>query len=224
MLKNDEKPKGYKGIAMEGPIARWYAKNTSVNMNEYKNWAGLVAKNTMKGDRVLEVAPGPGYLSIELAKTGDYKVTGLDISRTFVEIEQANARKAGVSVEFRQGDAAYMPFDDGTFDFIICTGAFKNFTQPVKALAEMKRVLKVNGKALIIDLRGDANIHEINGYVKNMGMSPINALFTKFTFRFMLLRSAHTIDEMKTYASSAGFKKIEARKSPIGFELWLERS
>jgi ubiquinone/menaquinone biosynthesis C-methylase UbiE len=223
MLKNDEKPKGYKGIAMEGPIARWYAKNTSVNMNEYKNWAGLVAKNTVKGGRVLEVAPGPGYLSIELAKTGDYQVTGLDISRTFVEIEQANARKAGVSAEFRQGDVAYMPFDDGTFDFIICTAAFKNFTQPVKALAEMKRGLKVNGKALIIDLRRDANIHEINGYVKNMGMSPINALFTKFIFRF-LLRTAHTIDEMRSYASSAGFKKIEARKSPIEFELWLERS
>jgi ubiquinone/menaquinone biosynthesis C-methylase UbiE len=46
-----------------------------------------------------------------------------------------------------------MPFDDGTFDFIFNRAAFKNFKDPVKALNEMHRVLKTNGKVLIGDLK-----------------------------------------------------------------------
>jgi 2-polyprenyl-3-methyl-5-hydroxy-6-metoxy-1,4-benzoquinol methylase len=42
---------------------------------------------------VLEVAPGPGYLSIEIAKLGNYNVTGLNLTKTFVEIAQSNANK-----------------------------------------------------------------------------------------------------------------------------------
>ena len=58
-----------------------------------------------------------------------------------------------MNVDFRQGDAAHMPIADGRYDFIICTAAFKNFTDPVGALREMCRVLRPGGKALIIDLR-----------------------------------------------------------------------
>ena len=87
---------------------------------QYKKGAKMVAENVAEGDSILEVAPGPGYLAIELAKRGKNTIVGLDISRTFVEIAQKNATEAGVgaAVEFRQGDAAQMPFDDETFDFI----------------------------------------------------------------------------------------------------------
>jgi len=57
---------------------------------------------------VLEVAPGPGFFAIELAKQGDFKLTGLDISQTLVEIAAENARKAGVKIDFRLGNAAAM--------------------------------------------------------------------------------------------------------------------
>lgn len=45
-----------------------------------------------------------------------------------------------------------MPFDNETFDFIICTDAFDNFSDLIGALREMYRVLRANGKAVIIDL------------------------------------------------------------------------
>jgi len=44
---------------------------------------------------VLEVAPGPGYLAVEMARWGRLRVTGLDISHTMVEIATEHARKAG---------------------------------------------------------------------------------------------------------------------------------
>lgn len=64
------------------------------------------------GSRVLEIAPGPGLLAIALAKLTGGRVTGFDISRSFVQIASDNARKAGVEVDFEQGDAADLPVLD----------------------------------------------------------------------------------------------------------------
>ena len=96
--------KSYRGMAMEGFIARWYAKNTKGNLDQYQDYAKKVAENAAEGSSILEVAPGPGYLSIELMKMGDYNVTGLDISKTFVEIANKNAKDEGVKVNFKEGD------------------------------------------------------------------------------------------------------------------------
>ena len=89
---------------------------------------------------MLEVAPGPGYFAIEMARLDRLRVTGLDISHTFMEIARENARQAGVSVDFQQGNTSNMPFAEGSFDLIICQAAFKNFSQPSKAINEMYRV------------------------------------------------------------------------------------
>ena len=61
---------------------------------------------------MLEVAPGPGYFAIEVARLQRFHVTGLDISRSFVQIASENARQEGLDVDFRHGDAASMPFED----------------------------------------------------------------------------------------------------------------
>ncbi len=215
--------KGYKGIAMEGMIATWYAQNTKKSMEQYRLWAKLVDENAAAGSRVLEVAPGPGYLSIELAKLGKRKITGMDISKTFIEIAQANAQAAGVDVEFRQGNASDMPFDNNTFDFIVCTSAFKNFTEPVRALNEMHRVLKAGGKALIVDLRPDISMESIDEYVKTMGLGPIDSLMTKWTFKYMLTKYAHSQTEFKRFISQTGFSRSEIRENGLGFEVWLTK-
>src|SRR5262245_26000694 len=110
--------KGYRGLAMEGLIARWYAKNTGKNLEQFRKLAETIAGWLAPGASVLEVAPGPGYLAVELARLGRYRVAGLDISHTFVRIATENAQKAGVDVTFHQGDAAAMPFAAESFDFI----------------------------------------------------------------------------------------------------------
>src|SRR5947199_255270 len=119
--------KGYKGLGMEGPIARWYARITGGRAQEFRDTARWLAGPLSPGASVLEVAPGPGYVAIELARLGPYRVVGLDISKSFVTMAAENARKQGVAVEFRQGDAAEMPFDSESFDLVFCQAAFKNF-------------------------------------------------------------------------------------------------
>src|SRR5689334_2806232 len=151
-LLSTNTPKPYKGMAMEGNIAKWYAKNTG-RASEQKHVLERIQPSLPASGNVLEVAPGPGFLSIEFARLGKYNVTALEISHTFIEIAQDNARKAGVQVDFRHGNASEMPFEDNTFDFLICVAASKNFSQPVEAIREMHRVLKMGGKACIMDLR-----------------------------------------------------------------------
>src|SRR5690242_11289646 len=139
--------KPYVGMGMEGAVARWYASLTRKSLAEFTALAERVSERLHSGDRVLEVAPGPGYFAIELAKLGDYRISGVDISSTFVEIARANAEEENVTVDFRQGNAAILPFPDATFDFLLCRAAFKNFTRPLAALQEMYRVLKPGGEA-----------------------------------------------------------------------------
>lgn len=222
--KGQVSQKGYKGLGMEGFTARWYASLTHKSIQDFKALARRVAEDLAPGNQVLEVAPGPGYLAIELAKLGSYKITGLDISRTFVEIARSNARDAGVAVKFRQGDAANMPFEDGTFDFLLCRAAFKNFTEPIRAIQEMHRVLAPGGRAVIIDLRRDAPPQSVGRAVDQMHLGVVNTFLTKSCFRLMLLKRAYTRSDFERFLNETGFGPIEIREDLIGLELTLNKS
>lgn len=206
---------------MEGAVARWYAAQTKKAMPDFELLAQRVAEQVPEGGRVLEVAPGPGYFAVELARLDNFEITGLDISRSFVDIARANASAAGVQVDFQQGNASRMPFADGTFDFLLCRAAFKNFTAPVDALNEMHRVLKPGGKVWIIDLRRDASVEEIGQAVDGMHLGFVNGAITKLTFRFMLLKRAYTKPEFENLLAQTPFGNGKFRETTIGFEVEL---
>jgi len=208
---------------MEGMVAKWYTTNTGKTLDEFARLAQRIAGQIQPGAKVLEVAPGPGYFCIELAKLNAYSITGLDISHTFVEIARQKATEAGVAVEFRQGNASSMPFADNTFDFLICRAAFKNFGEPVRALREMCRVLKPGGRGLIIDLRKDASIESINHAVDAMRLNAVNRIFTKLTFRFFLLKTAYTKHQFQHMLAQANFRAVDIQEVDIGFEILMTK-
>jgi ubiquinone/menaquinone biosynthesis C-methylase UbiE len=208
---------------MEGPIAAWYAKNTGRDLSRFITVASAVERRATPGSRVLEVAPGPGFCAIELARSGRYSVTGLDISKSFVEIARKHAQDAGVAVDFQHGNASRMPFPDASFDFVVCTAAFKNFSDPIGALNEMHRVLTPGGHASIYDLRKDATRAEIETEVQHMHLSRFNALLTRWTFRVVLLKRAYTRAALETMVEESRFRTCEIEADGIGFELRLSR-
>src|SRR5262245_48869646 len=208
---------------MEGFIARWYARNTK-SRGDHKESAELVAAQLAAGARVLEVAPGPGYLAIELAKLGEFHIVGLDISRSFVEIARQNAVDAGVAVAFQQGDASSMPFAADSFDFIICKAAFKNFAEPIEALNEMHRVLKSSGHALIGDLRPDASSEAIQAEVKKMGLGWFNSLVTRLIFRYSLIKRAYSQEQFGQMASESEFGTCAIKEGLIGLEVTFSKA
>jgi ubiquinone/menaquinone biosynthesis C-methylase UbiE len=213
-----------KGPEMEGPIARWYARvrGSESQIAAYRKQAAQLAADLPDGARVLEVAPGPGYLSIELARLRRLHVTALDISHTFVEIGGEKARRAGVAVDFRQGDVAKMPFEAESFDLIVCQAAFKNFTLPRTALAEMHRVLRTGGTVLIQDMSHDATHADIEEEVKGMDLGRLSAFMTKATLE-SLRKRAYSPLQLELLVAESPFQTCEITTAGIGLEVQLEK-
>lgn len=216
-------PKTHRDRGMEGMVAKWYAANTGEVMREYVELAQRISREVPQGSAVLEVAPGPGYFCMELAKRGSYAITGLDISHTFVKMATERAAKAGVNVRFVQGSASSMPLPDASFDFLLCRAAFKNFADPVGALREMCRVLKPGGRGLIIDLKGDASPAEIDRYVDTMTLSWFNKIMTRMAFKTKLLKSAYTAEQFRRMLAQTNFSHADIAEEDIGLEVSMIR-
>jgi ubiquinone/menaquinone biosynthesis C-methylase UbiE len=215
--------KAYKGLPMEGFIASWYAKTTLKDLKRHKWMAQQMAEKIPANGKVLEIAPGPGYFCIELAKLGSYQITGLDISKSFVEIARNNAVQAGMKIDFREGNASAMPFRENTFDFTFCQAAFKNFSDPVRAIAEMQRVLRPGGLSVISDLRRGAPAEEIEREIRGMGLGPINRFMVRWTFRNMLLKNAYSVDEMRAMVAQTPFGQCQIDTDGVGFQVLLRK-
>jgi len=216
--------KGYRGLPMEGMVARRYAKlrRSGGQIEDGKRQAVQLTAGLPDGAHLLEVAPGPGYFAIELARSGRFHVTGLDISRTFVEIARENASRAGVIVDFQRGDVADMRFPDESFDLIVCQAAFKNFSRPREAIAEMHRVLRPGGTAIIQDLRKDASDAGIRAEVAAMRLGRMGAYMTRRVLGGLRKR-AYTREQFEQMGATSPFGRCETSTSGIGVEVRLKK-
>jgi ubiquinone/menaquinone biosynthesis C-methylase UbiE len=209
---------------MEGPVARWYARQrgSAPQRALWRRQAAELADTLPPGAAVLEVAPGPGYLSIELARLG-FAVTGLDISRTFVDLATALARAEGVRVDFRHGDAAELPFPDDSFDAVICQAAFKNFARPVAVLDQIHRVLRPGGVVVILDLNRGATDDDIRAEVTAMRLNRLNSAVTRMTLRG-LRRRAYAAADFERVAAQSAFGGGSARAAGTTLEVRLTKA
>ena len=106
----------------------------------------VMALGDISGRTGLDVAGGAGDYSIVLSLLGA-KMSCQDLSAETIPDGQLNAERAGVQIDFRQGDAQYLKFDDEVFDFCITTDFFEHITidEKRRVIAEINRVLKPSG-------------------------------------------------------------------------------
>jgi SAM-dependent methyltransferase len=115
----------------------------------FAQWPPVLAEvaGMKAGDRVLDVACGTGILAREAADrvgpTG--RVTGLDLNEAMLAV----ARRLRPQIDWRQGDAAKLPFEDGAFDVVVSQFALMFFPDQVAALREMWRVLAPGGRLAV---------------------------------------------------------------------------
>jgi ubiquinone/menaquinone biosynthesis C-methylase UbiE len=211
----------FKDLGITGGFTRWYDKNTRENrIGEMREYAREAKRHLSDNANVLEVAPGPGYFSIELAKMGNFNITGMDISADFVEICKTNAKRENVNVNFVQGNVSAMDFEDHTFDFIFCSAAFKNFKEPVVALREMYRVLKNDGMALIVDMSHDVSKETLAAEAARTSKPGFERWFQIQVFK-SLCKGAYSKNEFENMIKQTLFQKIEINEGGIGFYIYL---
>ena len=97
------------------------------------------------GDRVLDVAAGTGNAAIRAALAGG-AVTALDLTPELFEAGRRRASEAGVEVDWVEGDAEQLPFDDESFDVVVSTFGVMFAPRHAVAAREMVRVLRPGGR------------------------------------------------------------------------------
>ena len=213
----------FQDLGIEGKKAHEYDEfSRKYRIKDLEEYANLATSHVMDGGSVLDIATGPGYFCIELAKLGNFKITGLDISHDLIEIARTHAQQAGVKVDFLQGNASAIQFPDMAFDFIFCSWAIKNFMEPLKVLNEMYRALKPGGTALIIDLNHDAASQEWNRYASSLGLKGMTALFMKLAFRIQR-SGAYSKSQFVELIKNTSFQRYNIQEVGINLYVYLFR-
>ena len=114
------------------------------------------------GQRVLDLACGPGASALLLAREFGCRVTGVDYGLQNVQAARASASEAGLAgqVESLVGDVETLPSPDGAYDVIVCECALSTFPDKEAALAEAHRVLRVGGHLGLADVILDGSLPE----------------------------------------------------------------
>ena len=207
---------------IEGLFAHKYAEfaRSPVTMTVYQQIASDAAQHIQSG-RILEIGPGPGFISIEIAKLlPQVEIVGLDASSTMVEIANSNAEEAQVAsrVTFQLGNASQMPFPTESFDFVVSNGSLHEWKEPVKILNGVHDVLRNGGTARISDLRRDAP-----GELKQELAGQIDS----WVMRWGLKKSfseAYTREEIPVLLAQTAFTEHEISENGVSVDITLKKS
>ncbi len=116
------------------------------------NSAGYLLPYLRAGTDLLDVGCGPGTITCDLAAhVAPGRVVGIDAAADVVEVARAAAGTTGVSVEFAMGDTYALDYPDEAFDVVHAHQVLQHLTDPVRALGEMRRVLRPGGILAIRD-------------------------------------------------------------------------
>jgi ubiquinone/menaquinone biosynthesis C-methylase UbiE len=155
-------------VAVAG-AALWWRKNPSACPYAQRFWVEaphpLITRDRLReilepqaGERVLEVGPGTGYYTLDVAKwvKPDGQVDILDIQQEMLDHTMLRAGERGLAnVRPRQGDATSLPYEDGSFDAAFLVTVLGEIPDQEAALRELARVLKPGGRLVVGELLGD---------------------------------------------------------------------
>jgi demethylmenaquinone methyltransferase/2-methoxy-6-polyprenyl-1,4-benzoquinol methylase len=130
--------------------------NHFLSLNIDRLWRRRVIKiisRSYKSPYILDVATGTGDLAIAAMKINPSKIVGIDISGKMLEIGIEKIKSKGYSGKIRliQADSEAIPFEAGTFDVAMVAFGVRNFSDPLKGLSEMNRVIRGGGMVLVLE-------------------------------------------------------------------------
>jgi ubiquinone/menaquinone biosynthesis C-methylase UbiE len=161
------------------------------------------------GDNVLEVGCGTGTLTLaakrQAGPTG--KVFGIDLIPGMIELSQRKAAQAGVAITFQLGSMEDIPFSANQFDAVMCSFMIFHMSETVrrKGIAEIYRVLKPQGRLLVLDLA--------------LPVQPLSRAIAKTLFGSMLQHDLRELIPLMEASSFADIEVAQARFRVLGLSI-----
>jgi len=193
---------------------RYDLVNTVLSFGTDGGWRSRAARETglKAGGSALDVACGSGKLTAELGRIAgpNGRVVGLDFSPEMLAI----ARLRHPGIEFTEGDALSLPFEDASFDAATIAFGLRNLADPVRGLREMTRVVKPGGRAVVLEFvkppRGPVgSLYRV--YLRTLLPAVGGALSGEpSAYRYLsdTVDSYRTPDELRDTAMTAGWKEV----------------
>lgn len=159
---------GAAGLAVLA-AALWWRKNPSACPYGQRFWVEaphpIISCDRLRsvlapqpGERVLEIGPGTGYYTLDIATWvgPDGTVEIFDLQEKFLDHVGNRAAERGLTnIVPTQGDATALPYEDASVDAVALTAVLGEIPDPVAALREIRRVLKPGGRLIVGELFGD---------------------------------------------------------------------
>ena len=192
-------------------IARRYdTVNTVLSAGTDGGWRKRAARETglRPGGSALDVACGSGKLTAQLARLAQGgRVVGLDFSPQMLEV----ARRTHPDLEFIEGDALNLPFDDSSFDAATIAFGLRNLADPVRGLREMTRVAR---RAVVLEfvkppkgLVGNAYRVYLRTVLPAIG-GAISGDRAAYRYLSDTVDSYRTPQELRAMAAEAGWRNV----------------
>lgn len=185
---------------------------------------GLLAAAALQpGERVLDVACGTGIVSrLAAERVGPAgRVVGTDVAPDMIEVARSTPAPGGAEIEWREADAASLPFPDEAFDIVLCQMGLPFFEDKVAALREMRRVLAPGGRLALNTPGTIQRPFEIMDEALVRHISPDLGGFVRAVF------SLNDPEEVRRLIRDAGFENVSVRETtttlhlpPPGEFLW----
>jgi ubiquinone/menaquinone biosynthesis C-methylase UbiE len=156
-------------LAAAAIAAVWWRRNPSACPYSQRFWVEaphpLITRDRLRqalvpepGERLLEIGPGTGYYTLDLADWvgAEGEVEIFDLQQEMLDHTVRRARERGVwNVNSTRGDAQELPYDDGSFDAVILIATLGEIPDQDAALREAARVLRPEGRLIVGELFGD---------------------------------------------------------------------
>ncbi len=170
--------------------------------------------------QILDVATGTGDLAIAAMKLNPCHVTGIDISEKMLEEGRMKINNRGLSdrIELIHGDSENIPFGDHTYDLAMVAFGVRNFSDWLKGLSEINRVLKKRGMIMVMEFSRPANLlfKQVYLFYFTRLLPIIGRIFSKNRTAYSYLPESvmqfPDNDLFVTLMTNAGFSDISQKK------------